>query len=561
MKTDFVIPWETHGIHVGTDNDHVKHGVDDIERITEIAISRNYPAVSFVIHTPRLTRYRYIAESDTEIKFIRGYAAYNSYAGKIQQLKEKYSNQINIRFGIELEWLGSGLGMQWNRSSILQVPDADFIIGSVHFSREAIPYDGSREEAEKLLKLRGSIEEYWISYINEVAEMIDSSRNMIQVVGHIDLPKLYFMPPEDFFNFDSTQHPVARRMKLLLEMISDFNLALDLNLAGIQKKCGIYPSMQILKHARKLNIPIAIGTDCHHIDNLGSNYGEGIVFALDAGYTQYVSFSKLIPEKRPLCNDKSDIKAYSVLNLGIEMLNRRFIKEDRKGIPQFSFGGMFRKFIPDHIGSAEMDESDSMRIRRNGKSLTLSLLPPETSSSYAWGIYSWHLDKPGILSILFNSLASEEINVETAFLNSNGDGTATAFLSVSGEESRIKDAIDFVQGSSKDMFFTIQFGHHLQKPPLKKGNIYLREMDGVELPIVVSRQMILTVHDNTAGVLLILLSALASRGINVIDLQLGERGRKGYSALGIEGDERIVSEAIRHLGPSYYEISHLTLNI
>ena len=28
---DFI--WETHGIHAGTENDHVKHGIDKLEEI------------------------------------------------------------------------------------------------------------------------------------------------------------------------------------------------------------------------------------------------------------------------------------------------------------------------------------------------------------------------------------------------------------------------------------------------------------------------------------------------------------------------------------------------
>ncbi|MFZ2961412.1 MAG: histidinol-phosphatase HisJ family protein [Candidatus Ozemobacteraceae bacterium] len=560
MQKQILVPWETHGIHVGTGNDHVKHGVDEIEQLTDAAIARNYPSVSFIIHTPRLTRYRYAAEANTNIKFIRGYAAYYNYARKMQALKEKYADRINVRYGIELEWLGSGLGLQWNRSKILQVPDADFVVGSVHFSREVIPYDGSVEEAEKLLTLRGSVENYWLGYVEELIEMVDCSWEMIQVVGHIDLPKLHFPAPQPLIELETSSHILARRMRLLLEMIRDYNLTLDLNLAGIKKKCGIYPSQQILKQAKVLNIPIAIGTDCHHIDHFGVDYIEGIDYALEAGYTQYVSFSKCIPEKRPLVGGSSEVKAYNTLNLGIEMLNRRFSPEQRKSIPQFSFGGSFQKFLANHTGATALGGSDAVRIRRSGKSVTLSIFPPEQNDKRVKGIFSHHVDKPGVLSILFNSLASEEINVETAFLNSNGDGTAVTFLTVSGDDKKVLEGIEFVKGSTVEMFHTIEYGNHLQHPPWKVGKIYLREIDGVELPIALSRQMILTIHNNIAGVLLILLSALASRNINVQDFQLGERGRKGYAVLGVEGDEKTIAEAITHLGPDYYEVSHLTLS-
>ena len=94
---------------------------------------------------------------------------------------------------------------------------------------------------------------------------------------------------------------------------------------------------------------------------------------------------------------------------------------------------------------------------------------------------------------------------------------------------------------------------------MKKAAAYLLEVDGVWLPMPISRQMLITVHGNRPGVLLVLLSALASRSINVIDLQLGARGEKGFAALGIDGDERDVAELLTRLGPSYIEASQIVL--
>ena len=84
--------WETHGIHTGTGSDHVKHGIDDLESVVRKAIELEYPCVTFIIHTPRLTGYRYSAEENTDIKFIRGDSAYFNYGKNIKALKRKYIN-------------------------------------------------------------------------------------------------------------------------------------------------------------------------------------------------------------------------------------------------------------------------------------------------------------------------------------------------------------------------------------------------------------------------------------------------------------------------------------
>lgn len=552
--------WETHGIHAGTANDHVKHGVDELDEITEKAINRHYPNLTFIIHTPRLTRFRYKAEENTDIKFIRGDRAYMNYAGQIADLRERYGDKINIRYGIELEWLGSGLGVQWNRSKVFQAEDADFIVGSVHFSPEGIPYDGSREETEQLLELRGGAEAYWAGYIEEMIEMVDSSWDIIQVVGHIDLPKLYVDTPKPLLELETSSHPLAKRMRVLLEMIKEYNLTLDVNLAGIKKGCGIYPSLPILKHARKLGISISLGTDTHHVDHLGDNYQEGIKYAIEAGYHQYVSFTQCIPEKRPLIYDKIEKAKFKTLNLGIELLNRRFQNAKQKRIPKFSFGGKFRTLLENYSDATSMGEFDAIRIRRENRAVTITNHAPDPNPRVVRGLYSVHKDEAGVLSILFNTLASEEINVETAFLNSHEDGTASAFLTVTGDESRIMEAIEFIKGTANDLFEDIQFGDELELPTPKQNRNYILEVDGIELPIPISQEMIMTVHNNSAGVLLILLSALGAKGVNIKDMQLGERGGKGYAILGIESNGVDISGLLSRLGPQYHEASMISLN-
>jgi len=560
-KMDFhdAFLWETHGIHVGTGNDHVKHGIDDIEIITQEAINRAHPNITFIIHTPRMTRFRYEAEKRTDIKFIRGHNAYLDYPKKISNLKKKFGHLINIKYGIELEWLGPDLGLQWNRSKIFQAEDADFVIGSVHFSREGIAYDGSLEEAQRLVEIRGGVEQYWGAYIEEVIEMIDSSWDMIQVIGHIDLPKLYVPIPKPLLELDTSKHFLARRMRVLLEMVSEYNLALDINLAGIRKKCGIYPDASILTRAKELNIPIAIGTDAHSLKDLAKDYQVGIDYALNNGYKYYVSFSKCIPEKHSLSLGEEKAGQYKVLNLGIEMLNRRFESSKQRRIPKFSFGGAFSGLRDDHHNSTSLGEYEAIRIRKGTKSITISHQKPDKPFEGVKGLFSHHQDKAGVLSILFNTLASEEINVDTAYLNSNDDGTATAFLTLSGNDEQIRNAVDFVKGTSGEYFFDINFGDNLEIPDLKNGDNYLLEVDGVDLPIAISSQMIVTVHNNVSGVLLILLSAMASQNINIIDLQLGHRGNKGYAALGVDGNPRVVRELLSHLGDQFHETTHLHL--
>ena len=550
--------WETHGIHVGTGSDHVEHGLDNVEDVVRLGIEYGFPAITFIIHTPRLTRYRYESEKRTGTKFIRGDSAYFTYSERMRRIRSQYRDQIQIRFGIELDWLGSEIGMQWSRSKLFQADGADFVVGSVHFSREGIPYDGSPEESRTLIDLRGGLEEFWMGYFDDMSEMIDSFRGLIQVVGHLDLPKIFAPLPDRLKTPDSADDKSVRRFLTLLDLIRSYNLAIDVNLAGQRKGCGIYPSQSWLKYAFELGIPVAIGTDAHSIDEVGRGYRVALDHARRAGYRFYVSFARGILETRPFM--PADFHFVRVLNLGLELLNLRLQgSEEQLEMPRLSFGGPFRILSEAFPDAVSLGSYSAVRVSKHGHSVTLSDSSPELRSVVPRCLYSHHKDIPGTLLILLNALASEGINVETAFLYPSEDGYGTAYLTLSGPLDGLDDAIKFVRGTARDRFITLESKVNESLPPFRPAATFLVELDGVEVPIPITRQMIVTIHSNLPGVLLILLSALASRNVNVRDLQLGSRGDRGYAVLGVEGDEREVAEVLPELGPQFAEASHIVL--
>jgi histidinol-phosphatase (PHP family) len=554
--SDFV--WETHGVHVGTGSDHVKHGVEAPREIVEEAIRRGYPSIAFVMHTPRLTRFRYQSERRTDVKFIRGDRAYLGYPRHIEQLRNEYGRRIDIRFGVELEWLGSGLGLAWSRSKLFQAHGLDFVIGSVHFSREGIAYDESAEESRRLMDLRGGIEPFWSGYLEEVMEMVDAGSELIHVVGHLDLPKLHAPTPASWEHLDGPPDALSRRLHAVLQMIADRDLALDVDTAGLGKGVGIYPSQSILDQARRIGVTIALGTDCHEVGRLGDGYAEAISHAQRSGYRYYVSFSRGIHEKRPF--QESEREHFAILNLGIEMLNLRLPAGERRETARLAFGGPFQTLAQVFPEAGSLGGHRALSVRKGGRSVTLTDRPPAPPAEKIVCLHSRHTDTPGTLSLLLNTLASEEINVETAYLDSLHDGTATAYLTLTGSAEQVQEAVDFCLGTARERFLSIEPRLVTRLPPLKRAPVYLLEVDGVELPVALSRQMIVSVHANRPGVLLILLSALAARGVNVLDMQLGRRGDRGYAVLGVSGPGQEIASSLAGLGPEFIEVSHIELS-
>ena len=555
---DFIC--ETHGIHVGTGKDHVKHGIDNIEQVVRKAIEAGNPCITFVIHSPRLTRFRYQQERNTNIKFVRGDTAYFDYTNKIKQLKDKYGNAITIRHGVEMDWMGPGLGMKWNRAKLFQARGVDFVIGSLHFSPAyGLPYDGSPEETEKLIEMAGGLEEFWMTYLKEMMDMVDLSHDMIHVVGHLDLPKRYAKVPQSLIDPENSSDELSRKLFTLLEMIRDYDLVLDLNTSGIRNGCGIYPGDGILKKAKEMGIPVSIGTDLHYIENLHHGYKDAVETLKRNGYKYYVSFSRGIHEKRSLLKENDEL--FKTLNIGIEMLNMRFDKCSRNKKTRLSLGGRFKKLKSVFPRASVLGNSDEVTARKDGRSVKLGIRPYYGKEVWDNVLYSHHKDVPGVLSVLFNMLASEEINVENARLQPRNDGTAEAYLNLSGTRAGIEEAVQFVKGTAHDRFLELTVKTNLKVPPFRPAPVFLISIDGVDLPMPVSKQMIMTIHSNTPGVLLILLSALASAGVNVRDLQLGKRGDRHFSVLGVEGDMLSIRAITSDLGPQFYEVSCMELEL
>ena len=117
---------------------------------------------------------------------------------------------------------------------------------------------------------------------------------------------------------------------------------------------------------------MAVGTDTHHVRYYGHNFRESLEYIQLAGYEQYVSFSKLIPEKRTIFDDHELKVKYTILNKGIELLNQRFHHGSRRIIPDFSFGGSFSEFVDIYKNATGMGDYNAVRIRKGNKSITVS---------------------------------------------------------------------------------------------------------------------------------------------------------------------------------------------
>jgi histidinol-phosphatase (PHP family) len=124
--------------------------------------------------------------------------------------------------------------------------------------------------------------EVWSVYFERLTMAAETG--LFEIIGHADLPKKFgFRPTRDCTPLYETFLNAAKK----------HNCALDVNTAGLRKKCKeIYPSRQILELAFKKGVPITFGSDAHGPEEVGMNFTEAIELAHGAGYTECSRFVK-----------------------------------------------------------------------------------------------------------------------------------------------------------------------------------------------------------------------------------------------------------------------------
>jgi histidinol-phosphatase (PHP family) len=163
----------------------------------------------------------------------------------------------------------------------------DCLIGSVHYANE-FPIDGSpaywtplsQEQVDEVYRL------YW-TRVRELAEC-----GLFDLVGHLDLPKKFaFYPKAD----------LSREREAALDAIAAAGMAIELNTAGWSKPCAeCYPSPELLREARRREIPVVISADSHAPDTVVAHFRRAAELLHELGFAETVRFQRREPSAVPL---------------------------------------------------------------------------------------------------------------------------------------------------------------------------------------------------------------------------------------------------------------------
>ena len=206
----------------------------------------------------------------------------DSYLYELITLKEKYADQIQLLFGVEL-----GLQPECVRQNAVFAKsyDFDFIIGSSHICHGMDPYYPAFFEGK-------TEEEGYREYFTSVLENIKKFQNF-DVYGHLDYVVRYGPNRDQFYSYAQYRDIIDA---ILAELL-DREKGLEINTGGIRRGMKDFnPCMDILKRYRELGGElITIGSDAHKPEDIAAHFDRAADVLKECGFRYYCIFEKRVP--------------------------------------------------------------------------------------------------------------------------------------------------------------------------------------------------------------------------------------------------------------------------
>ena len=197
--------------------------------------------------------------------------------------------ETDLRLGIEADYVA---GRENRLATFLEQREWDFVIGSVHFVRDAA-VDLEGPDWEHVWGRGDRPDRIWQRYFETLAEAARSG--LYDVMAHPDLVKVWGsarpQPERD------PRHYYEPAVEAMLEA----GVAMELSTAGLRKPVGeLYPGPALLAMAVDAGLPIALSSDAHVPGQVGFRYDDAVAALRDAGVTELCVFERRERRLEPL---------------------------------------------------------------------------------------------------------------------------------------------------------------------------------------------------------------------------------------------------------------------
>jgi histidinol-phosphatase (PHP family) len=188
----------------------------------------------------------------------------------------EFVRTTDLRLGIEADFVP---GAEDRMANLLDEREWDYVIGSVHFLRNAaIDMRGEWD-----VWTHSDPEKVWRRYFETLGEAARSG--MYNILAHPDLVKVWGSegPQPD--------GDLRRFYDLAMDGIAESDVAIEVSTAGLRKPVGeIYPARPFLEMCLEAGRPIALSSDAHVPGDLAYRYEDALEYLESVGVTELAVF-------------------------------------------------------------------------------------------------------------------------------------------------------------------------------------------------------------------------------------------------------------------------------
>ena len=239
------------------------------ERYREAAADRGIDELGAAEHVYRFRQ----ALEVWEHPFWRSYAVddIDDYCAFVRE-------ETDLKLGIEADFIP---GREDRMANLLEAREWDYVVGSVHFVGD----ESLDTEEFTVWTKTASADHIWRRYFETLAEAAQSG--LFDILAHPDLVKVWGKdrPPPD--------GDLRRFYYPAVEVIAECDVAIEVSTAGLRKPVGeIYPAPAFLEMAVDAGKPIALSSDAHTPDLVGSEYERALELLDSLGVTELAVFER-----------------------------------------------------------------------------------------------------------------------------------------------------------------------------------------------------------------------------------------------------------------------------
>jgi histidinol-phosphatase (PHP family) len=192
----------------------------------------------------------------------------------------------SLALGIEADFVP---GAEDRMATLLEARDWDYVIGSIHFLRDAaIDMRGDWD-----IWRGADPDKVWRRYFETLGEAARSG--MYDILAHPDLVKVW-----------GQAAPVPERdprfyYELAMEGIAESDVAIEVSTAGLRKPVEeIYPARGFLEMCLEVGRPVALSSDAHTPNDLAYRYEDALEYLESVGVDRIAVFERRARRLEPL---------------------------------------------------------------------------------------------------------------------------------------------------------------------------------------------------------------------------------------------------------------------